>query len=116
MPVGISFGTVKNIGWYVSLRGGGYSDLWETTLRGTTAAGVTKYLWASGKYRLHGYAGLGYSLETWEEYTYYTTWSYSYFTVDAGIVNVFNRLNLTLGLAYFAGGGADLVFGVGFVF
>ncbi|MCK4746346.1 MAG: hypothetical protein KAT15_04895, partial [Bacteroidales bacterium] len=103
--------------FYGSFRFGGWvdydveSDVWFTAV-----AGLTKYVLTRGKYRLHGYAGVGTTYEAYEEYTYDTSWTDSYFTIDAGIVNVIGRFNLTLGLEYQIEIGADIVFGVGVVF
>jgi hypothetical protein len=115
-PYGISVGLIKNWGFYGSFRFGGYSDDWESDVWFTAAAGATKFIVGNDKYRLHGYAGLGATFEVFEEYFFYTSWTDTYFTVDAGLTGVIRFLNLTLGMEYLSYYGAELVFGIGFVF
>ena len=75
----------------------------------------------SGKYQLHGYAGIGVTAEVFEEYVYYTSLNDYYLTLDFGFINIIGRLNLNLGFEYVAYPLEDYqkvypVFGLGFVF
>lgn len=115
-PYGISVGGIRNWGFYASLRLGYYADSWETDLWLTPVGGLTKYIYSNGKYRLHGYAGLGATYEAYEEYIYDTNWTDSYFTVDAGFINVYGMLSLSIGLEFIRDYGTEFVFGIGFVF
>ncbi len=70
IPIGVSFGSLNNWGYYVTpLRLGIYKfQSWDSyngyyiddvDLHLIAAAGVTKHIVSGGPYRLHGYAGLG---------------------------------------------------------
>jgi len=115
-PFGLSVGLLKNWGFYGSFRFGGYVDEWQTNIWLTPTAGATKYIIGNERYRLHGFAGLGVSFETYEEKVYYTSWTDFYIAGEAGLTGVIGFLNLTLGVEYLTYYGADLVFGIGFVF
>jgi hypothetical protein len=115
-PYGLSFGMVKNWGFYASARFGGYVDAIESDVWITGLVGATKHLFSSGKYRLHGYAGFGTTYESYEGTLTGSTWTDNYFTLDAGILNIIGPINITLGLEQQFGVGPDIVFGVGFVF
>ena len=121
--VGLSFGSLKNVGSYGSFRFGSYNTDWSTNIWGTIVAGFTKYIIQSNKYRLHGYLGAGITLEYYEydDYTYYDNWNDSYLTVDFGVINALGRLNLNLGLEFVNYSDESYskiypVFGLGFVF
>ena len=119
--LGLSWGTLKNYGGYGSIRYGSditdwYQDIWITLV-----AGLTKYIVESGKYQLHGYAGIGVQAEVFEEYVYDTSLNDYYLTLDFGFINILGRLNLNLGFEYVAYPLEDFqkvypVFGLGFVF
>jgi hypothetical protein len=115
-PYGLSVGLIKNWGFYGSFRFGGYVDDWETNVWFTATAGATKYIIGNERFRLHGFAGLGASYESYEENVFYTSWTDSYFAAEAGLIGVIGFINLTLGVEYQTFYGADLVFGIGFVF
>ncbi len=101
-PLGFRTGTLGNWGMTFSMRYGGY-DVWFDEYYITMTGGVTKRFYQSGKFRLHGYLGLGigyFGNET---------------EVDLGLVAVLNRININLGATanQFYGDGT---FGIGFVF
>jgi hypothetical protein len=98
--VGLSFGTLKNVGGYGGFRFGNYNTDWDTNFWVTFLAGLTKYVFHSGKYRLHGYAGAGVLVEYYEEFVYYNSWTDTYLAIDMGIINVFGRLSLSVGLEW----------------
>jgi hypothetical protein len=114
-PYGLSIGTAKNFGVYGSFRFGGYVDEWTSDIWFTAVAGVTKHAFSRSTYRLHGYAGLGTSYASYEEYVYDTSSTESNFTIDAGVINVIKWATLTLGLEYLVGDGPYVVFGVGLI-
>ena len=113
-PLGVSVGGVKNFGFYLSFRFGS-SDYYENYMWGTLTAGLTKYIYTLGKYRIHAYAGVGSSAEVYED-IYGDSLSESYFTADFGIIQVVNFLSLTLGLEVISDVGTYPVFGIGLVF
>jgi hypothetical protein len=115
-PYGISVGMIKNWGFYGTFRFGGLVDDWQTNVWFTATGGGTKFIAGNERYRLHGYAGLGVTFESYEEYVFDTSWTDSYFTAEAGLIGVIRFINLTLGVEYLTYYGADLVFGIGFVF
>jgi hypothetical protein len=132
IPFGVSFGSLKNWGYYVSpIRFGlgsyFYLDEWNYSetdfiLHLMVTAGVTKHLFSAGWYRMHAYAGLGGHLSVED----ITTSPYSRFGLmpEAGIVNVLSRFNINAGLSYSTQyfpsytGATNLhfVLGAGFVF
>jgi hypothetical protein len=115
-PYGMSIGTIRNWGFYTSFRFGGTVDDREQDVWFTAIGGATKYIFGSSFLRLHGYAGLGVSVEAYKEYGYDTDFTDSFFSMDAGVTGVIGFLNLTLGADYIFSRGAGLVFGIGFVF
>ena len=133
IPVGISFGSLRNWGYYVTpLRFGldnyyivdptwGYTEK-DYLLHLMAGAGVTKHLFSAGFYRMHAYAGLGLHLSVED----LTSESRARIGVmpEAGIVNVLWRFNINAGLAYSSNyfpertyaSSFNFVMGVGFVF
>ena len=108
-PAGISSGTLGNWGAYVSFRVGMYVEIYDLR-EGTLVGGLTKFIVAKEKFRIHAFAGggLGDFLDE--------------FTMEAGTIAVIgNRLNLSLGFSYTPNvwfrenGVGDIVFGIGFV-
>ncbi|MCK5137224.1 MAG: hypothetical protein KAR19_15675 [Bacteroidales bacterium] len=104
-PYGFSVGTIGNWGLYGSLRLGNYNE-YKELFEGSVTAGITKFLIAKEKFRLHGYAGGGKG-DFLDE-----------FAMEAGVIGVvMNRLNLSLGFTYITNVNyGDLVFGIGIVF
>ena len=115
-PYGLSVGTVKNFGLYGSFRFGGNTYVTSSDVWFSAVAGLTKHVFTSNKYRLHGYGGIGTAYASYGQTALYAASTESYFVFDAGIINVIGLLNLTLGLEYLFGDGPDLVFGIGIVF
>ena len=115
-PLGISFGVAKIWGFYLSARYGTYSDDFEWDAWFTFVAGINRHIFSSGRYRLHAYVGGGVTYEQYDDYIYALYSEGLYFTLDAGIVNVIGRINLTLGVETFGGWATSPVFGVGYVF
>ena len=124
-PIGISFGSLNNWGYYVTpLRLGIYSfDYWDGydyiedfDLHMMFSAGVTKHFVSGGPYRLHGYGGLGGHMLI-EDFTT-DPYSYGFFMMETGVVNVIGGFSLSAGIMYSAGYTypVNFVFGVGFVF
>jgi len=128
IPIGLSFGSLNNWGYYVSFRMkihlDSYYDMdggtvYQNDLDFMTMAGVTKYIVDAGFYRLHAYAGLGAHLSVINSYDPTT-----HVMIDTGVINVLGMFNLTIGFSYSFGDGyplpawhpANLVFGAGFVF
>ncbi len=114
--IGLSFGTLKNVGVYGSFRFGTAITEYQTDIWFTLVGGLTKHIFRSGIYKLYGYGGAGITYEVFEEYTYNTTWNISYLTIDAGVINTIGRLDLNLGLEFVRGVGTFPVFGIGFAF
>lgn len=115
-PIGLSFGTLKKTGVYGSFRYGSYISDYETDVWITFMAGLTKYIVESGKYRLHAYGGAGVTVEVYEEYYNYTSWTDSFLSIDAGLINAIGRLNVNLGIEFIRYFGTYPTFGLGFVF
>lgn len=133
IPIGISFGSLNNWGYYVTpMRMGidvydfNYYDysgylVYDTELdiHYTLSAGVTKHLVSAGFYRLHGYWGLGtHSYGQYLQGLLYDPAFYGHFMMETGVVNVIGGFNVTLGLMYSAGYAypVNFIFGLGFVF
>jgi len=95
-PVGLSFGTLKKMGVYGSFRYGSVATDVLTNIWLTFTAGLTKNLYASGKLRLHMYAGGGFTYDTIIE----ADWYESTYTLEAGINSVIGMLYLAVGLEY----------------
>jgi hypothetical protein len=138
IPIGISFGSLNNWGYYVTpLRMGihpfdwydWYYDTWESDANLTfmVTAGVTKHFVSAGFYRLHGYWGLGGHLNA--ESLVNDPYASGHVVLETGIVNVLGGFNITVGLEYSAGyntgyseysdvykSPTHFVFGAGFVF
>jgi len=122
-PVGLSFGSLKNVGGYGSFRYGSDQYDYITNIWITMLTGLTKYIFQANKYRLHGYLGAGATLDfyLYDDLTYSENWNETYLTFDFGIINAFGRLNLNLGLEYINHKNESMskvypVFGLGFVF
>jgi hypothetical protein len=133
LPIGISFGSLNNWGYYVTpMRMGiksydfSYYDISGYLINDTEldfhymlSAGLTKHFVSAGFYRLHGYWGLGtHSYGQYLKGLVYDPAFYGHFMIETGIVNVIGGFNVTLGFAYSAGYAypTNLIFGVGFVF
>jgi len=133
IPIGISFGSLNNWGYYVTpMRLGIYSyDIayyddygyvqydTEIDVHYMFSAGVTKHFISGGSYRLHGYFGLGtHVYGAYLKGLVYDPYYDSHFQMETGVVNVIGGLNLTLGISYSIGyaNPLHLVFGIGFVF
>lgn len=132
IPIGISFGSLNNWGYYVTpMRLGiysydisyydGYQTVYDTEidLHYMLSAGVTKHFVSAGPYRLHGYLGLGtHVYGAYLKDLVYDPYYDSHFQMETGVVNVIGGLNLTLGISYSIGYAYPLnvVFGIGFVF
>lgn len=108
-PVGFGAGTLGNWGAYASFRIGIYVDIYDLR-EGTLVGGLTKFIVAREKFRIHAFAGGGLG-DFIDE-----------FTMETGAIGVIgNRLNLSLGFSYTPNvwfsetGVGDLVFGIGFV-
>ncbi len=125
IPIGISFGSLNNWGYYVTpLRMGiyrfdyydGWSYVSDFDLHLVFAAGATKHIVSGGPYRLHGYAGVGGHVRTMNAST--DPYAYGHFVIETGIVNVIGGFNLTAGIMISTGYTypVNFVFGVGFVF
>lgn len=125
IPIGISFGSLNNWGYYVTpLRLGIYSfDYYDGfgyetdfDLHMVVTAGATKHIVSAGPYRLHGYGGVGGHIRTLNMAT--DPMAYSHFVFETGIVNVIGGFNLTAGIMISAGYAypVSFVFGGGFVF
>lgn len=115
-PVGLSAGLLMKWGFNENIRVGWNVNDYESNIWVTSTTGLARFIAGKGKYRLHGYAGLGFSVEYYEEYFYYTSWGDTYFVAETGLIGVIGMLDLTLGVEYNSYYGADLVFGVGIVF
>jgi len=115
-PLGISFGTLRNWGYYLSFRYGSYSDSYENDIWVSFVGGLTKHVWSKNKYRLHVFAGIGGTYEVYEEYVYGSSWEGTSLTYEIGVTNVIGRLSLSLGLEVVTDFQTSPVFGVGFVF
>jgi hypothetical protein len=101
-PLGFRIGTVGNWGMTFSMRYGGY-DVWFDEYYITMTGGVTKRFYQMGKYRLHGYVGLGIGYHGDET------------EIDMGLIVVLNRVNINIGATanqYYGDG----TVGIGFVF
>ena len=132
IPIGISFGSLNNWGYYVTpMRLGidsydisyydGYQTVYDTEidLHYMLSAGVTKHFVSAGPYRLHGYWGLGaHVYGAYLKALVYDPYYDSHFQMETGVVNVIGGLNLTIGISYSIGYAypLNLVFGIGFVF
>lgn len=132
IPIGISFGSLNNWGYYVTpMRLGidsydisyydGYQTVYDTEIdvHYMFSAGVTKHFVSAGSYRLHGYFGLGtHVYGAYLKGLVYDPYYDSHFQMETGVVNVIGGLNLTLGISYSIGYAYALnfVFGIGFVF
>jgi hypothetical protein len=102
-PYGFSFGTLRNWGFYGSIRLGQYEEDFGL-LEGSVTAGLTKNIVNIDMYRLHGYVGAGIG-------DFFDT-----FDLEAGVSNIlFNRLKLTVGIEY-PGYYATIVYGIGLIF
>ncbi len=117
-PYGLSTGIIYNKwGGYFSFRFGAddpgsvyYTD-WRIYV-----AGVLRQVVESGKYKLFAYVGGGAVNEYYEDYG---TGAYSDYTTaifDGGIVNVFGKVSLTLGVEYINSDWVQPVFGIGYMF
>lgn len=128
-PFGISFGSLNNWGYYVTVLRFGWSSedrydpVWgyyvsDTYVDLMTSAGATKHFVSAGFYRLHGYLGIGGHLSVDSYGDGEEVYSDPYFMLETGIVNVLGPVNVTVGLAYSIGYSypVNLVLGVGFVF
>ena len=133
VPIGISFGSLNNWGYYVTpMRMGidvydfSYYDYsgylindTELDLHYMLSAGVTKHLVSAGFYRLHGYWGLGaHSYGQYLKGLLYDPVFTGHFMFETGIVNVIGGFNVTVGLAFSTGYAypTNFIFGLGFVF
>ena len=127
IPIGVSFGSLNNWGYYVTpLRLGIYKyQSWDTyngyyiddvDVHMIVAAGVTKHIVSGGPYRLHGYAGVGGHLGVF--YLNSDSSSEGYGVIETGVVNVIGGFNLTAGIMISPGYAypVNFVFGLGFVF
>ena len=117
-PYGLSTGiTFKKWGWYLSYRVGtddpGYSYYmdWRIYVTGLLGQVVEK-----GKYRLYVYAGAGAINEYYEEYGTGLYSDYTTFIAEGGVINVYGKVSLTLGLEYITEDWLQPVFGVGYMF
>ena len=101
-PLGLSFGSLKKTGTYGSFRYGANNTDWSTNFWGTIMAGFTRFIVNSNNYRLHGYMGVGITLEYYEydDPSYYDSWNENYFAFDLGVINTIGRLYLNLGLEF----------------
>ncbi len=135
MPIGISFGSLNNWGYYVTFRlglhlnsyeqydpyWGDYDWIYENNFDFITMAGFTKHIVSAGFYRLHAYGGLGANVNS---YWVNDNDARAHVLVDTGVINVLGMFNITVGVSYFIdwfnyNSGLDplkLVFGAGFVF
>ncbi|MCP4311905.1 MAG: hypothetical protein GY790_11635 [Bacteroidetes bacterium] len=126
-PIGISFGSLNNWGYYVTpLRLGinsfDYYDVewgsWEKDLdlHIMIAAGVTKHIVSAGFYRLHGYLGVG--THYWAENLTTEPVGSTHLLMETGLVNVIGGFNLTAGFSLSPGYESPVffTFGIGFVF
>ena len=127
IPIGVSFGSLNNWGYYVTpLRLGIYKfQSWDSNsgyyiddvdVHVIAAAGVTKHIVSGGPYRLHGYAGVGGHLGVF--YLNSDSFAKGYGVIETGIVNVIGGFNLTAGIMISPGYAypVNFVFGLGFVF
>jgi hypothetical protein len=130
VPLGISFGSLNNWGYYVTVLRLGiegvytYDYEWQSNepdlnLHFMTSAGVTKHIVSAGFYRLHGYGGIGGHLRAMS--LYYNPEAYAHFVLETGVINVLGPVNLTAGITFPLGipypySIAHFVFGVGLVF
>jgi hypothetical protein len=122
-PLGISFGSLKKTGTYGSFRYGSDNTDLSTHIWGTIMAGFTRFIVHSKNYRLHGFLGVGITLEHYEydDGLDYYDWDDSYFAFDLGLINTIGRLYLNLGLEFINFADENYskvypVFGVGFTF
>jgi hypothetical protein len=115
-PLGISFGSLRKWGFYVSFRYGSYVDSYENDIWLTFMGGLNRHVWSKGKYRLHAFVGIGGTYEVYEEYVYGTSWEGTSLSYEFGFSNVIGRLNLSLGLEVVTEFATSPVFGVGFLF
>lgn len=115
-PIGLSFGTLKNVGAYGSFRFNSDSNEWLTYFWFNVTAGLTKHIWQRGIYRLHVYGGAGALVEYYDDYTYDVVLTETYLTIDGGINNVIGRINVNLGLEFVRYWGIYPSFGLGFAF
>jgi hypothetical protein len=115
-PLGISFGGLKNWGYYLTFRYGSYVDSYENDIWLSFIGGITKHAWSKNKYRLHVFAGIGGTYEVYEEYVYGTSWEGTSLTYEIGVTNVIGRLSLSLGIEVVSEFATSPAFGVGFVF
>ena len=132
IPIGISFGSLNNWGYYVSFRTGIHLDSYEewdeywqsfetisqNDFDFITVAGVTKHIVSAGFYRLHVYGGMGGQINVINSEP-----ATAHIKFDTGVVNVLGMFNLTIGLAVSTNTNdklgfypTNLVFGAGFVF
>lgn len=115
-PLGISFGSLRNWGYYLTFRYGSYVDDYEDDRWFSFIGGLNKHVWSKNKYRLHVFVGIGGTYEVYEEYVYGTTWEGTSVTYEIGVTNVIGRLSLSLGMEVVSEFATSPVFGVGLVF
>lgn len=115
-PLGISFGRVRNWGYYLSFRYGSYEDSYESDVWFTFVGGLNKHVWSKGIYRMHLFAGIGGTYEVYEDYANNSSWEGTSLTYEFGFVNVIGRINLTIGIETVADFATSPLFGVGYVF
>ena len=115
-PYGISFGTLRNWGVYGGMRFGLDVSEISSYVTFTPVFGLTKYIIGAGGYRLHGYGGVGVTIDYFESIYYDDPVSDTFFTLDFGVTNVLGPISLSLGLEYLTGYSTEVTFGIGVVF
>jgi hypothetical protein len=115
-PFGISGGSLNKYGFFGSARAGTNNDEFQNDIWVTIVAGFTIHGFSRGIYRLHGYAGVGTSVEYYEELETSISSTDPMFVAEGGLMHVVGRINLTTGLVFVTGYGLHFVYGVGFMF
>lgn len=111
-PIGVSFGSLKSIGSYLSFRAGTTEVVYHYYESGvyvgsypwdlvwfTPSIGLTKSLVALNEFRVHAYAGVGYSF-IFAKTESDDTANYKYVSIEGGLIAVYKAFYLSGGVEY----------------
>ena len=115
-PFGISGGSLKRTGFFGSARAGTNNDEYQNDIWLTLVGGFTMNAFSKGIYRMHPYAGIGTSIEHYEELETGDSWTEPMIAVEGGLMHAVGRIALTAGAVYVGGYGLHFVYGVAFLF
>lgn len=115
-PFGISGGSLKRTGFFGSARAGTNNDAFQTDIWLTLVGGFTMNAFSKGIYRMHPYAGIGTSIEHYEDLETGDSWTSPTIALEGGLMHAVGRIALTTGGVYVGGYGLHFVYGVAFLF